>query len=1049
MKPGLYEQVINRLLDTHLSDKRYKVETEKIEEEESPKILSRYLAEIIEKGLSNLKDSGADILKQIELCNKIIDEIAMAADHEGLKDQSIEKRAELLLTFLEKQNTIHAVNDRAEVIRPLTSISQSSLFTGAPREPSIFSEFKKEILSCNRIDMLVSFIKFSGLRLIIEELKEFTKNNKLRVITTSYMGATDPKAIEALRELPNTEIKISFDTKKTRLHAKTYVYYRDSGYTTAYVGSSNMSNVAMSEGLEWNMKVTAKDQPETIRKIEATFENYWNSNEFELYTESEKGKFEKAIRDERDKSISDFIYNFNIEPYPFQREILDNLDAERKVRNHWKNLVVAATGTGKTVVSAFDYKRFRDENKGCANRLLFIAHREEILKQSIHCFKAVLRDPNFGELFVGGYNPENIDNLFMSIQTFNSREFDKHTKPDFYDYIIIDEFHHAAAPSYQRILEYYTPKILLGLTATPERMDGKSVLEYFDNRIAAEIRLPEAIERKLLSTFQYFGVSDEVDLSTLKWARGGYDKAELDNIYTGNDKRSKQIIQSLDRYCTDINEVKGLGFCVSIKHAEYMADFFNKQNIPSIALTSDSDDNVRDDAKQKLVRGDIRFIFVVDLYNEGVDIPEVNTIMFLRPTESLTVFLQQLGRGLRLSDGKDCLTVLDFIGQANRKYSFEEKFKALLARTTHGIQKEIKDGFANLPRGCFISLEKTARDYILDNIKKALGSRAAIIAKISTFKEDTGIEPSLAKFAEHYHLDIKDLYSRESFSRLCVEAGVIEDFNESGEAAILSGLKKLCSIDSRKWIQFLLDFLTGIETDTNGRDNPRVVLSGFETRMLLMFHYTIWQKSVAEAGFKNLMESIASIKNNPVMFQELIALLKYQYEKIDFIDEKVNLGFDCPLDLYCSYSRDQILSAVDYYTEEKMPAMREGVRYIADKKLEVFLITLNKSEKDYSPTTMYNDYSINEILFHMQSQSTTSDTSPTGTRYINHRKEGVKIALFVREYKTDKTGASAYTFLGLADYVTHEGSRPMNITWKLERAIPAKYYKKTNKLIAG
>ena len=482
---------------------------------------------------------------------------------------------------------------------------------------------------------------------------------------------------------------------------------------------------------------------------------------------------------------------------------------------------------------------------------------------------------------------------------------------------------------------------------------------------------------------------------------------------------------------------------MSINHAEYMAEFFNRQNIPSIALTSDSNDTVRDDAKKSLVRGDIRFIFVVDLYNEGVDIPEVNTIMFLRPTESLTIFLQQLGRGLRLSDGKDCLTVLDFIGQANRKYSFEEKFKALLTRTTHGIQKDIKDGFANLPRGCFISLEKTAREYILDNIKKALGNRAAIVNKISSFKEDTGFEPALARFAYHYHLDIKDLYSRDSFSRLCVDAGVIDNFTESGESVVLNGLKRLCSIDSRRWIRFLLDTLPLIETKKDTGFNES------ETRMLLMFHYTIWQKSVADAGFKSLLESINSLKNNPVMFGELIELLEYRYEKIDFIDDAVNLGFDSPLDLHCSYTRDQILSAVDYYTADKMPAMREGVKYISDKKLEVFLITLNKSEKDYSPTTMYNDYSINEVLFHMQSQSTTSETSPTGIRYISHRKEGVKIALFVREYKTDKAGASAYTFLGLADYLTHEGSRPMNITWKLHRAIPAKYYKKTNKLIAG
>ncbi len=1039
---GIYEQVIYRLLNSQVSDEKFKVETEKIGEEESPKILAKYLSEIIEKGLSNFKDNGSGLSDQIEFCNKIIDDIAIATQQEYFKELVIEKKAELLLTILEKQNTAHAIDNKRDVVRPKTSISLSSLFTGAPHEPSISSEFKKEILSCNRIDMLVSFIKFSGLRLIIDELKEFTKNNKLRIITTSYMGATDLKAIEKLRELPNTEIKISYDTKRTRLHAKTYVFFRDSGFTTAYVGSSNMSNAAMSDGLEWNVKITAKDLPDTIKKIEATFENYWNNNEFILYTQSEKENLEKAINEERSVSITDFAYHFDITPYPFQKVILENLNAERRVRNHWRNLVVAATGTGKTVISAFDYKRFRDENKGNSTRLLFIAHREEILKQSIHCFKAVLRDPNFGELFVGNYKPSQIDNLFMSIQTFNSIQFDQHTKSDFYDYIIIDEFHHAAAPSYQRILEYYTPKIFLGLTATPERMDGKNILQYFDNRIAAEIRLPEAIERKLLSTFQYFGVADEVDLSNLKWARGGYDKIELANIYTGNDKRSKQIIQSLDRYCTDINDVKGLGFCVSINHAEYMAAFFTKQNILSIALTSDSEDKVRNDAKLKLIRGDIRFIFVVDLYNEGVDIPEVNTIMFLRPTESLTVFLQQLGRGLRLSEGKDCLTVLDFIGQANRKYRFEEKFKALLSRTNHGIQKEIKDGFANLPSGCFISLEKTAREYILDNIKKALGSRDGIISKIASFNEDTGFEPALALFADHYHIDLRDLYSKGCFSRLCVEAGVKKEFKEIDEEKIKGALTRLCNIDSRRWIEFLLDIFSKFESKTE------MSFNGFEYRMLLMFHYTLWQKPVKDSSFVSLIESINILKNNPVMLNELIDLLKFRYDKIDFIDERVDLGFDCPLDLHCTYSRDQLLSAVDYYTKDKMPDMREGVKYLADKKLDIFLITLNKSDKDYSPTTMYNDYSINETLFHWQSQSTTSDNSPTGLRYINHRKLGSKIALFVREYKSDKAGAVAYTFLGLADYITHEGSRPMSITWKLQKPIPAKFYKKTNMIIA-
>ena len=1043
MKNGIYEQVINRLVNSQLNSNKIKIIKEQIEKEESPKIFARYLAEIIENGLSNIKDCSEDLTKQIETCNKIIDYIAEATAQKDLKELTIDKKAELLLAFIGKQNTAHAIDDYVEVIRPETSIAQSSHFTGARQEPTISSEFKKEILSCDRIDMLVSFIKFSGLRLIYEELKEFTKNNKLRIITTSYMGATDLKAIERLSGLPNTEIKISYDTKRTRLHAKTYVFYRDSGFTTAYVGSSNMSNAAMSEGLEWNVKITAKDQLETIQKIEATFESYWNNIEFVTYSETEKTNLEKALREENRAGGSAFEYNFDITPYPFQKEILENLDAERRVRNHWKNLVVAATGTGKTVVSAFDYKKFRTDNKDKPNRLLFIAHREEILKQSLSCFRVVLRDPNYGALCVGNYSPANLDNLFMSIQTFNSKEFDKKTKPDLYDFIIIDEFHHAAAPSYKKILEYYKPKILLGLTATPERMDGKNVLEYFDNRIAAEIRLPEAIEKKLLSPFQYFGVSDEVDLSALKWSRGGYDRSELENIYTGNDIRANQIIQSLDRYCTDINEVKGLGFCVSMNHAEYMASYFNKKDIPSVALTSDSEDKIRNEAKQRLVRGEIRFIFVVDLYNEGVDIPEVNTIMFLRPTESLTVFLQQLGRGLRLSDGKECLTVLDFIGQANSKYSFEEKFKALLANTNHSMQKEIKNGFANLPKGCYIALEQMASKFILDNIKKALGSKAGIVSRIATFKQDTGYEPKLAKYLDHYHLDPKEIYSKDSFSRLCVDAEVINNFNEKDEVVLKGALARLTSIDSRRWINFLIDILPKI--DSKNEKN----LDEEELRMLLMFHYTVWQKSLKDCGYGNIIESIKEIKKNPVMFGEILELLQYRYEKIDFIDEKIDLGFNSPLDLHCSYSRDQILSAVDYYTKDKMPSMREGVKHVADKKIDIFLITLNKTDKDYSPSTMYKDYSISDTLFHWQSQSTTPEDSAVGRRYIDHKRQGGRIVLFVRGNNKDLTGAATYTFLGLANYVSHVGSRPMNITWRLEKPIPAKFYKKTDKLNAG
>lgn len=1045
---GLYEQVINTGLSAELAVTDKLSQTAPIDEAEASKVLAKYIAEVVEKGLDNLKDNGGDLNTQVALANRIISTIMSETKEAAFDTLSVAERAEQLLALFDRKNNVLAVNEKAEIVRPETSIAQSSLFTGAIHEPQMFTELKKEIVSCNRIDMLVSFIKWSGLRLIMDELTTFTQNGgDLRIITTSYMGATDVKAIEELRKLPNTQIKVSYDTKRTRLHAKTYVFYRDTGFTTAYVGSSNLSNAAISSGLEWNVKVTKKDLPETIDKIAATFESYWNSNEFEYYTEDQKERLARALKAEKYfDSNSAEIYTMDIQPYSYQQEILDKLDAERKVRGYNRNLVVAATGTGKTVISALDYKRFRKQNPRRPCRLLFVAHREEILKQSMYTFRAVLKDANFGEMFVGSYKPESIDNLFISIQTFNSQDFTEKTTPDFYDYIIVDEFHHAAAPTYQKLLGYYQPQILLGLTATPERMDGKSILPYFNNRIAAEIRLPEAIDRKLLCPFQYFGVTDNVDLDKLKWAAGGYDKSELSKIYSLSGmiavRRADLVVSSLLKYVTDIEDVKGLGFCVSIDHAEFMSNYFNTHGIPAMFLTGKSSDEDRKNAKDRLVSGAIRFIFVVDIYNEGVDIPEVNTVLFLRPTESLTVFLQQLGRGLRLSEEKECLTVLDFIGQANKQYNFEDKFAALLSNTTRSVTREIKDGFVSLPKGCYVQLEKKAAKIILDNIRASYGNSAGLVSRIASFEEDTGMKLTLANFLDYYHLDSRAIYKFSSFSRLAARADAIEDFAEPLEETLTKALARICLIDSQRWIRFLLDILPRLDDVDFGKLPP------VEQRMLQMFYITIWQKAADDWNSDEVLDNLYALSDSKVILGEIIDILQYNFDHIDFIDKPVNVGFDCPLDLHCTYTRDQLLVALDFM---KPSTVREGVKWLPEKGIDVFFVTLNKSDKDYSPTTMYNDYSINDVLFHWQSQSTTAANSSTGQRYIHHKEKGTRVLLFVREFKSDRIsgGAAAYTYLGTANYVKHEGERPMNITWKLDHPIPAKYLKKTNKLVVG
>lgn len=1049
---GLYEQLVNKGLKEELENLQsalVKVVTNDIDNAEAPKVLAKYIADIFEQQLKAIqKEEQADIAELIQLSNKVIDSIFLEREGDKFNIPSVDGNAKQLMALIDRQNTNLAFDDMALINRPETSLTQSSLFTGAKYEPCLYTELLKEIGSCNEIDILVSFIKWSGLRLIINNLRTFAQNGgKLRVITTSYMGATDIKAIEELYKLPNTIIKVSYDTKRTRLHAKSYLFYRDTGFSTAYIGSSNLSHAAISSGLEWNIKLTAKDQPETINKMKATFESYWNSSDFEHYSDTENERLSRALRSEQNVGNGNtMFYSFSITPYKYQKQILDKLDAERKIHGQYRNLIVAATGTGKTVISAFDYKRFRQEHPKSPCNLLFIAHREEILTQSIACFRGILKDQNFGSLFVGNHRPDTINHLFMSVQTFNSQGWHTKTSPDFYDYIIIDEFHHAAAPSYQTILMYYQPKILLGLTATPERMDGGDILTYFNNRIAAEIRLPEAIDRKLLCPFQYFGISDTVDLKDIRWSRGGYDRTELSKVYTMNgfaaEKRCNMIIDSIFRYVSDIDKVKGLGFCVSVVHAEYMSNTFNNKGIPSIYLTGNSPDDERNSAKDKLVRGDVRFIFVVDLYNEGVDIPEVNTVLFLRPTESLTVFLQQLGRGLRLAehDNKECLTVLDYVGQANKKYNFEEKFRALLSDSSKGVQNEIKHGFMSVPKGCFIQLEKKAKEYILQNIKASLGARNGLITRMASFEEDSGLPLTLANFVRYYHLDIRTIYVKDNFSRLSVLAGIREEFYEPLEDVLTSSFSRICAIDSRRWLKFLLETFDKL-------DSVRMSdLSKLEERMLQMFQYTVWQKPHQACGFATLLDGLKSIKQNRVLYQELIDLLNYNYDQIDIIDEAMQLHAEYPLDIHCTYTRDQILVGMDYMTPNNVVA---GVLYLENKNVDLLFVTLNKSEKDYSPSAMFNDYSINETLFHWQSQNATAPHSNTGQRYINHQELGSKVLLFVREFKKDLAGTLPYTFLGVVNYVSHEGSNPMNITWRLEKQIPAKFMKKTNTLMVG
>ncbi|MBW2596073.1 MAG: DUF3427 domain-containing protein [Deltaproteobacteria bacterium] len=983
LKRGIYEELISHSLKNAIEstkNKNHDVTTRKVDPGESHQIIAQHMQRILARSLADINAED-----HIALYNDLLEIIQ--------RHNARYNKSDMLLSPAERLLEVHDPM-LPTYPRPDTPLSFGCLLTATSSDPSLVSQLQQEILNADRVDILCSFIKWSGIRILRDELEEFTrqKHARLRIITTSYLGATDFKAIEFLQNLPNTQLWVSYDTKRTRLHAKAYIFHRNSGFGTAYVGSSNLSNPALTSGLEWNVKISQYESEHLWNKICATFDTYRNDREFAVYDKSQKDRLKHALNKERtarDTEDNGGIILFDITPYHFQQEILDKLEADRKLHKRYRNLVVAATGTGKTVVAAFDYKRSAKEHR----QLLFVAHREEILKQSRGIFRTILRDQNFGELLVGNHEPDRLEQLFVSIQSFNARHLWDSIPPDFYDFIIVDEFHHAAAASYQRLLNHFHPKFLLGLTATPERSDDLDIVKYFDNHITAEIRLPDAINRKLLCPFQYFGITDDtsIDLRNITWSRGGYDQKELDKVFTGNDARAQLVIRKVRETLLDVHHARGLCFCVSQNHATFMAKRFNHANIPADALTAESSRHERDTVQKRLVECKINFICVVDLYNEGIDIPEIDTVLFLRPTESLIVFLQQLGRGLRLYDDKECLTVLDFVGQAHQRFNYEQRFRALTGRTSRRISKEIKEGFPHLPSGCVIKLEKYAQKYVLDNIRQNLLNitRSRFVQRIATFQNDTGCKPTLPAFLDYYGLGLDDVYKRGSWARLCVEAGVNSDFFEPDEKRLSKGLRRIIHYDCAPQLERLLNILAG-KLGTIDR------LAIEDERLLAMLTLSIWGQNLR---FKSLLEGFNALHNNPVLYNELLELVKYLYERTDTIVHRPDLPFICPLYVHARYTRDEILSALGHWTISRQPSMREGVKYLHAINADLFLITLNKTDKDYSPTTMYEDYAISEDLFHWQSQSTISEKSPTGQRYINHENRGSTVLLFVREDK--------------------------------------------------
>jgi len=1065
---GIYEQLITQLVEQNLDRDAFYVGERTLEAGEAATLLSRFLTRIIEIAMDSVPNGDSRIHQQIKLANTIVQWLSQhIRDKALISENLLDSQGKILTALFDKSNPIAAdLPKYVESIMPITGLSQSELFCGSNVGISLETEIKREIQSSDKIYWLVSFIKWAGIRIFKNELEAFTRSGKqLKIITTSYMGATDAKAVEFLASLPNTEVKLSYNTNRERLHAKSYLFKRNTGFHTGYIGSSNLSHSALTSGLEWNLKITSQEIPHIIEKSLSTFETYWQSPDFEHF--DGKAESKEKLHDALQAAKGSFnnaapSFYFDIKPHSHQLTILEKLQVERNLHNRYRNLVVAATGTGKTIISAFDFARFYDKNPEA--KFLFIAHREEILKQAQGAYRGVLKNSSFGELWVGNNKPSKYHHLFASIQSLNSQMSNPidtlALSEDYFDYIVIDEVHHIAAKSYREILKHFSPKILLGLTATPERHDGTDILSDFCHVIAAEIRLPEAINQRHLSPFQYFAIDDDTDLSKIKWSKGRYDIAELTNLYTYNDQRVLRILQSLDEIVTDIAQMRALAFCVSKEHANFMAKKFTLKNIACGVLTSDNSKD-REIMQQRLKSKQINVLFVVDIFNEGVDIPELDTLLFLRPTESLTIFLQQLGRGLRLTDNKECCTILDFVGNSRPEYDFSHKFRALVGKTNQAIAKEVKQGFPHLPLGCRIELQEKTQTMILKNISQATLNKSRLINLIINFPHVTHLPLTLKNFLHiNPNITLEDIYKVKvgKFGgwQALIAISKNKAIDESKQAlyaayyrAINNRLMICTSISYLRFIKALCDnnFALPLTNFTGDTVNS-------EHLFTLMCHYDFWDKAGKQAGFNRLEESIKALRDKSLQkeLSEVIDILIEQLEVSEFAMPKVGnpMVDTSPLKMHVRHPKEHIFVAFGESVFSRKSSSREGVLNIADANTELLFVTLNKNENQFSATTMYHDYAMSPTLFHWQTQNSAKPESGRGLGYIKQKENNKTFILFVREQAKDENGKTmGFVNFGPVDFVKYEGSQPMNITWKLKHPMPAYLWHETAKLAIG
>ena len=992
------------------------------------------MVEVFSQQLARLLDSlpgdpGESLYAQLALINTLIRELR---DRHSSTSSSFDE-------ICAPPKVLHAIRSGAysQPAPPVTGLTFPWLFTSSKGSPSLLNELRREAAACDHIDILVSFITVSGVRKILDVLEQVTAGDAhgvgrttVRVLTTTYIGATEVAALDQLARLNGVRIKISLDARRTRLHAKAWMFNRRTGFGSAYVGSANLSASALMGGLEWTVKFTERGQSSLYARARAHFDTLWEDDEFQPYhpdSPEMRAAVIRALREERGERTEARPTYFDLQPKHYQREMLAQLHREREFGRR-RSLIVAATGTGKTVVAAFDYRDLARE-LGYRPRLLFVAHRRRILLQALATYRAVLRDNSFGEVLSGGVTPAQHDFLFASIDSLASRDLVDRLGVDYWNTVVIDECHRIAAPRFDKLASSIRPHILLGLTATPERTDGRSILPYFDQRPdggpAVELRLWDALDLQLLTPFEYFAADDETDFSDVPWDSPG-ELAAVSAKVSGNETRARLVVTEWHRLTAAPRRSRALAFCVSVEHAQFMAAAFNSSGLPAACVLGETPERDRLRLVRQLEEGKLCVLVTVDLFNEGVDLPSVDTLLLLRPTQSALLFQQQIGRGLRLSPGKDSCLILDFVGHQRVDFRFDRLLSTLSGLTRRELIDEVEHGFSSLPSGCHIHLQRQTRTQVLQSLRGLANRgwqllRNELQSYAALRQRD---EVHLAAFIHDQGVPLTDIYRHSQprgWTPLRRSAGLVAGEAGTDEATLSGRYRDLLHIDDPEYLRVVRQVAESgsAYVPRNDTDRIRAHMLGYQID-------TSKDPRARSAICDRLGENQLCAEELAELAAILASRASPRFELVPGLENE-------PLSLHGSYRIREILTAFGYFTETRRPAFREGVLPLLERKLELLFVTIDKRE-GISARIAYKDYAISPTLFHWQSQNSAGTNTAAGRRYINSPGNGWRFQLFVRKHED-----APYRVCGpvtLADEEPINGDRPLTIRWMLQVPLP-------------